>query len=394
MAVRWVTVDSADPVLPQLVIEATRPSLQPTGVRVLGFGDSTVVANSSNSPTWGTRDWIGWAHLLSGGAFRYVRNAGVGGDDAAEALLRFDTDVAPYTPEVVFIMLGINDAVSARSLADYAADMREIVSRCQKLGARPWLFTVAPNLNTGGTQQRIARYNAWLRQYASEQGIVLIDTNALLTDPADGTYLTAYDLDGTHQNEAGAKAMGQLVANAVADNLPKWSPPLATSNTADEQNLITNGLFLTNSSGLGTSWSRTGGTVSITAGADPVKGNWQRLTDVAVETANVRQNIVMGTVVAGNVIEFSGRIRTVQGTSTATWSLFWNCVGGTDGVLYVANLRTLDVDGQFTARITVPAGTTSLQVQLSRTCTVIGTGYSEISQVTAKNLTALGVIAA
>lgn len=364
------------------------------GVRVVGFGDSTVISNSSNSPTWGTRDFIGWAHLLSGGAFRYVRNAGLGGDDTTEMLTRFDTDVTPYTPDVVFVVAGINDAVTGFTVAQYAAGIRAIVAKCRSINALPWLFTVAPNLTAGAVQQRIAQYNAWLRQYASEQGIVLIDTNSVLTDPATGSYLTAYNLDGTHQNEAGGKAMGQLVADAIAANLPKWSPPLATSNTADEQNLISGGLFLANTGGLGTGWTRTGGTVSITTGAAPVKGNWQRLTDVAVETSNVRQNIVIGTVVPGNIIEFSGRVRTVQGTSTATWSLFWNCVGGADGILYVANVRTLDVDGQFTARITVPSGTTSLQVQLARACTVVGTGYSEIAQVTAKNLSVLGVVAA
>lgn len=366
------------------------------GVRVVPFGDSTVIANSNNDPTWGTRDLFAWAHLLSKGAFRYVRNAGIGGDDAGEALLRFDTAVTPYSPDIVPIVLGINDAVSNRTLAAYATDMRAIVAKVRAINALPVLFTVAPNLNTGGIQQRIANENDWLRAYSSENGIPLVDTSALLADPATGSYLAAYDLDGTHQNAAGAKVMGQ----AFVDALPGlghrlWSPPLATSNTADALNIITNGLFLTNTGGLGTGWSKTGGTASIVAGSSPVKGNWQRLTDAATEAANIRQNIALAPNVAGDVLEFSGRVRSIKGTSTATWSLFLNLFATPTLVAYIVNLQTEDLaDGAFTVRVTIPATSTSLQVQLARTCTVLGTGYSEMAQVTVRNLTQRGVLAA
>jgi lysophospholipase L1-like esterase len=366
------------------------------GVRVVPFGDSTVIANSDNTPVWGNRDLFAWAHLLSKGTFRYVRNAGVGGDDAGEALARFDTAVAPYNPDVVPIVLGINDAVSGRTLAAYAADMRAIVAKVRAINALPVLFTVAPNLNTGGIQQRIADENDWLRVYSSENGIPLVDTNAPLTDPATGSYLTAYDLDGTHQNAAGAKVMGQAFVDALPGiGLRLWTPPLAVSNTADAKNIVTNGLFLTNSAGLGTGWSKTGGTASIVAGSSLVKGNWQRLTDAAVEAANIRQNIVLAPNVAGDVLEFSGRVRTVEGTSTATWSLFLNLFATPTLVTYVANVQTEDLaDGAFTLRVTIPASSTSLQVQLARTVTVPGTGYSEMAQITVRNLTQRGVLAA
>lgn len=364
-----------------------------SGVRIVPFGDSTVIANS-DSQIWGNRDIFGWAHLLSGGASRYVANAGVGGDDAGEALVRFDTAVTPNSPDVVPIVLGINDAVSGRTVAQYAADIRSIVAKCRAIAAMPVLFTVAPNTNTGAVQQRIADLNDWLRNYTAAEGLPLVDTNSLLTDPSTGSYLSAYDLDGTHQNEAGAKAMAALFNTTLARYIPVWSPPLATSNTSDQNNLVTNGLFLTNTGGLGTGWSKTGGTASIVSGSTPVKGNWQRLTDAAVEVANIRQNITLAPTEVGDVLEFSGRVITVNGTSTASVQLFFNCSSSSGGVTYVINAATLDVDGQFTRRLTVLPGTTALQVQLARTCTVLGNGYSQIAQVTVRNLTKRSILTA
>ena len=188
--------------------------------------------------------------------------------------------------------------------------------------------------------------------------------------------------------------MAPLFNTAISRFVQPWSPPMAVSNTSDANNIVTNGLFLTNTGGLGTGWSNTSGTASIVSGSSPVKGNWQRLTDSGVATANIRQNIVLGTVEVGDVLEFSGRVKSVAGTSTATWSLFLNCVGSSGGVTYVANAWTQDVDGAFTRRAVVGSVTTSLQVQLARVCTVGGTGYTQISQVTVRNLTKRSVIAA
>jgi lysophospholipase L1-like esterase len=363
------------------------------GARVVPIGDSTVIANS-DAKTWGSRDIFGWAHVLSGGAWRYVANAGVGGDTSTMALARFDTAVTPNSPDVVPIVLGINDAVGGTSLATYSTNIKAFVAKCRTIGALPVIFTVAPNLNTGTAQQLIADYNDWLRSYASVEGIPLVDTNSLLTDPANGDYLSAYRLDGTHQNEGGAKVMAAAFNTAIAKWIQPWSPPMAVSNTADANNIVTNGLFLTNTAGLGTGWVNTAGTCSIVSGSSPVKGNWQRLTDNGVATANIRQNMVLGTVEVGDVLEFSGRVRSVFGTSVATWSLFMNCVGSTGGVSYIANAWAQDVDGAFTTRAVVGAGTTSLQVQLARVCTTGGNGYTEISQITVRNLTKRLVIAA
>jgi lysophospholipase L1-like esterase len=365
---------------------------RPTGVRVVPWGDSTTAADTGRYPatSWGTRDFWAWGHVLSGGAFRYIQNAGLAGDDSGEALPRFATDVAAYAPNVVPIAFGINDAVSGLSLATFKANIQQMVALVRGIKATPWLCTVSGNLNSGVIQQRIAQYNLWLRTYAAAEGIPLLDIAAVMTDPATGTIPTAYNLDGTHQNAAGAKALGQQVAALVTRSLPVWSPPLPVSNTADSQNLLTNALFLTNTAGVPTGWLNTLGTPSIITGDTAIKGNWARLTDNGVATSNLRFNSVTG-IAAGDVIRFCGRYRQVQGTSVATSSLYLMLFAPTNRQALVLGAQAQDIDGAFTFDVVAPTGFTSWQVQLARTCTTAGTGYSQIAQMGVYNLTTLGL---
>jgi hypothetical protein len=255
-------------------------------------------------------------------------------------------------------------------------------------------------MNTGAVQQRIDTYNTWLRQYASEQGIPLIDFYSSLIDPATGAYVAALTIDGTHQSEAGAKVLGQLIADTAFAQLPSWGAPLPVFDTTDSRNLLLNGLFRAGTP-TATSWLNTGGTPSIAtappaAGNPAVAGSWQRLTDVAVETANIRQNISTG-FSPGDVIECTGRVTSVKGNGTATWSLLIQNTNGSPVAMYIASAWTADiVDGIFYFRWIVPPSTTALQFQLARVCSVVGTvpGYSEIAQVSFKNLTTLGTLAA
>lgn len=366
---------------------------QRRGVRLIPLGDSTVAAGTTASPfSWGPRDWWAWAHITSGGRFRYIRNAGVGGDNVIDLINRFETDVAAYSPNVVPITVGINDAVDGTAFATYAARVRTLIGMVRQAGAQPWLSTVAPNTNTGAVQQRIDQYNTWLRLYTAAEGIPLIDVHSALVDPSDGQYLAAYDLDGTHQNEAGAKVMAAKAVEVINQELPRWQPPLLTFNTTDARSIFLNGCFLNEAGGLATSWLQVNGTTSIVTGDSNIIGNWQRLTDNGAATATLRQNSTTGWTV-GDTISVSGRVRVVNGTSTATTLLFINFVGS--GLAsYILNAVSTDVDGAFEIVETIPAGTTTLQVQMARVATVGGNGYGQLAQVAVRNLTTLGVLTA
>jgi lysophospholipase L1-like esterase len=372
------------------VLYAQAPT-KPTGVRIVPWGDSTTAADTGRYPatSWGTRDFWAWGHVISGGAYQYIQNGGLAGDDTGEALPRFATDVAAYSPTVVPIAFGINDAVSGLSLATFQTNIRAMVGLVRSIKAAPWLCTVSGNTNTGAIQQRIASYNAWLRIYAAAEGIPLLDIASVMTNPADGKIPTAYDLDGTHQNAAGAKAIGQKIADLVTRTLPVWTPPLPVSNTTDSQNLLTNALFL-NGTTTPTGWLNTLGTPSIISGDTAIKGNWARLTDNGVATSNLRFNANTG-ISAGDVLRFCGRYRQVQGTSVGTTSLYLMMFATANRQALVLGAQAQDIDGAFCLDVVAPTGITSWQVQMARTCTTAGNGYSQIAQIGVYNLTTLGL---
>ena len=72
-------------------------------------------------------------------------NAGVSGDTIADALVRFDRDVAAYRPQYVAILLGMNDGAAKQfetPLFDtYRADLQRLLDKIKAVGAVPVLIT-------------------------------------------------------------------------------------------------------------------------------------------------------------------------------------------------------------------------------------------------------------
>lgn len=120
-------------------------------------------------------------------------NSGVGGDRAADALIRFEPDVAAYKPKYVTILLGMNDG-TYRPYDDavfqlYRRDMTELVKRIEGIGAKAVLMTPtmfdarakrmrdpkAPPEPTALYNSTLAYYGAWLREIAVEGGHGFVD---------------------------------------------------------------------------------------------------------------------------------------------------------------------------------------------------------------------------
>ncbi len=123
-------------------------------------------------------------------------NAGVGGAQAADALARFQQDVAKYKPKYVTVLLGMNDGrykpFNDEIFETYRKDMRQLVQQIKDIGATPILMTPtmydsrAARLNDKRRKtsppQRLELYNSvlayygtWLREIAVEAGDGFVD---------------------------------------------------------------------------------------------------------------------------------------------------------------------------------------------------------------------------
>jgi lysophospholipase L1-like esterase len=181
---------------------------------------------------------------LSKGQIIMVRNAGIPGNTTAQMDARFASDVAPYASQIdtVFLLAGTNDS-AVTALATWVASMKSIIAKIRALGKQPITATIPPNNNAAPRPAAITQQNAWIRRYAGQNGIPLVDFYEALVDSATGGFLTGYNADATHPAAQGREAM----AAALVDTLrPLLSPAPVTipQDNKDPNNLLTNRCFV------------------------------------------------------------------------------------------------------------------------------------------------------
>lgn len=210
---------------------------------IVALGDSITDANrhllQGNNKAW--PEYL-YARMMAqglGDAFA-VANAGIAGNRVLRpgmgqaALVRFDRDVGALEGVSHLIMLeGINDIsfsgsspmfgesppVSARELIDAYKD---IIARSHARGIKVYLGTLLPfKGSTAYSEEREAtraQVNAWIRRGESFDGV--IDFDMAMRSPAEPLRLdTRYDIgDGLHPNDAGQKAMADVIDIAIFEN--------------------------------------------------------------------------------------------------------------------------------------------------------------------------------
>jgi lysophospholipase L1-like esterase len=168
-------------------------------------------------------------------------NAGVGGDRAADALRRFDQDVAAFQPKYVSILLGMNDGTYTRyeqAVFDtYQKGMTELLDKLEGLGAR--VIPMTPTMHDaraarlrGKTQEPrdtyyngvLALYGTWLREVAHQRGLGFVDmwgplnnlTQEQRRKDANFTLIT----DAVHPDAPGQFVMAAAFINDMAPKSP------------------------------------------------------------------------------------------------------------------------------------------------------------------------------
>jgi lysophospholipase L1-like esterase len=128
----------------------------------------------------------------------HFHNSGVGGDRAADALARFDDDVAAFKPKVVTILLGMNDGGYTKFEPEifdtYEKGMTELLDKIAAIGAAavpmtPTMFDARAFEMRPHKQPRypyynavLAFYGAWLREQASLRGLGYVNMWSPLCD--------------------------------------------------------------------------------------------------------------------------------------------------------------------------------------------------------------------
>lgn len=358
--------------------------------RVAFLGDSITQSGWQTSSQLQGSSFPLFAMLQAGGRIVVARNAGIAGDRSDQALARFDTDVTPYVPRMVHILLGTNDVIQGVSFASYKANIREIVNACRRIQAVPVLGAIPPN-NGAGRSSVISQWNAWLRALAAYEGLPFIDYFELLLNDTNGQIAASYDSgDGTHPSTSGYVAMGQLCATALQAVLPPWQPHLLKFATDTSARWSNNPLLTAdaNADGVPDGWTAYGGTSGfahtlVTDSA--VHGKMMKVTQTANASLRGLQRGLSGTFTPGDVISMAGIITSNGGVSADVRLTFTGPASTSRPVSFTAAITR----GFFYQELTVPASTTGIVVDV-----LVGAGTGEVSvgQLTPMNLTADGLV--
>lgn len=370
-------------------VGAARP-----GIATVFIGDSIVQGADVPALVVRGEAWPVYASIMSDQQVEYRHNAGVAGQSSTQWLARFDTDVAVHDPAMVIIGGPTNDFTSGGIGFDQSkTNVEALVAECRAIGAVPVLCTLTPAAGASPTSRRAdaIKMNLWLRRYAAGEGIILLDFYSLLVDPATGGVRAGLVAgDSLHLSSAGYAAIGQYVADTLGTLLPP-SNPVLTGDNGDPHNLLTNGLFLTDTdaNGVPDGWTNqpgvTGQTVSLVAGSGDVLGNWLTV-DVAASSGvtQIYRSVSTG-VVPGNRYLFAARVKSSGGAALYA-RIRWTATTNRDDIL--ANNLSQPIDGGIIrGELVAPAGATAAQIMFQ---TPAGTGQVAFAQATVYDLTALG----
>lgn len=287
------------------IIAATTPSTINFGsgaVTVITMGDSITQASYGTNDKNLTQDGFCWPVLMqymSQGKIELLFNAGVAGENTAQMLARFTTDVLAKSPAICTFLAGRNDTGKAYELSTYGSftNMHTMVQLCISNKIIPIIINIPPvrrsNLDgaipVAGVHKTIYNdwlWNLWLQRYAQKYNIPFVDIFSKLYDPIANDWKAGYSADGVHPDSAATK----IIAQAVLDVIQGVAPPArhylamgdfqngSTAGFPCYLNSAPNGLMTTNAAGSATSWtSASAPTLTKTIVADSnILGNWQQ----------------------------------------------------------------------------------------------------------------------
>ncbi len=150
-----------------------------------------------------------------------VKNLGRSGDTTEQILYRFEDDVLPFQPKILFIMAGVND-YRVGILGSYSVkNLDEIKYRCDEHGIIPVFITPTPInpdkifktkfVEAPPTDWRYQRETIcqWIRQQK-----YFIDISEEMTDE-EGNLKAYLTTDGLHPDSEGKQIIGRAVENWI-----------------------------------------------------------------------------------------------------------------------------------------------------------------------------------
>jgi lysophospholipase L1-like esterase len=150
--------------------------------------------------------------------------AGISGHKSNQMLARLEKDVLKHKPDWMTLSCGVNDVWHGKrgvALEPYKTNITAIVDKAQAAGVKVMILTstMIREDQSADLNQKLAPYNAFLKELAKEKGCLFADLNtdmqeALKKFPASAKKGKQLTSDGVHMNPLGNFMMAKGVAKA------------------------------------------------------------------------------------------------------------------------------------------------------------------------------------
>ncbi len=163
-----------------------------------------------------------WPMAPSFGALPII-NKGISGDWALKSLKRLDADVLSLKPNLLVLLIGINDLGHGQSISDITNNIEKIVHRTQEKGIRIILCSLLPvrykHLKSLSLAD-ILKINDNLNKISLQNNLDFVDFHSELTD-TKGKFSTEFTSDGLHPNEKGYLKMSSFLLPNIIENISR-----------------------------------------------------------------------------------------------------------------------------------------------------------------------------
>ena len=172
-------------------------------------------------------------------------NRGLSGDTLAGLAARWDADIIALKPDILSVLVGVNDSAQAINLKAWEADYRALLARtrealpgCRLVLCTPFLAPVGRFGTREDYPERAARVKemaAAVRELAAEFQAVLVPFDELFASLPAGATPDWWIWDGIHPTAAGHRRMADLWEQTVgAPAVQPVLPPSSSETVNDE----------------------------------------------------------------------------------------------------------------------------------------------------------------
>ena len=194
-----------------------------TPIKWIFYGDSIT---HGALHTFGLRDYV---ELFSerlrfelGRPMDIVITTAISGDNTRGLLDSFDWRVGQFRPDVVFIMIGMNDCSENNDigLEEFEANLNHLVDRLQEIGALAVLQTTCPILpgQAPDREPHFAGYMDLIRQVAARRDLPLVDHTRFWQEHPDSHFY--WMSNAFHPNGHGHRAFAAHLYHALGMHDP------------------------------------------------------------------------------------------------------------------------------------------------------------------------------